>query len=158
MSNIENWLSIITNNDIHAFNKVNNRDLSLCFNFIQIPDTNTVAMTVTIMKNKVKKNSLDPKCFAKVMSCIENNLYDCYSNFTDRVEPEHFFNVKNKLSNRWYIQMCCHRIFFIPEKALWLVVESLFNQNNINTMKNNGIEEVSVFVNTENFDFNGKFY
>ena len=114
MSNINNWFSIISNNDLHAFNKVNNRDLSICFNFIQIPDTATVAMTVTIMKNKVKKNSLDPNCFARVMNCIEDSLYECCKEFNGNTEKEHFFNVKDQLNNQWYIQLCCHRIFFIP--------------------------------------------
>lgn len=158
MSNINNWFSIISNNDLHAFNKVNNRDLSICFNFIQIPDTATVAMTVTIMKNKVKKNSLDPNCFARVMNCIEDSLYECCKEFNGNTEKEHFFNVKDQLNNQWYIQLCCHRIFFIPEKALWLLISHLFNQSNISKMKENNIEEVSVYVNTENYDFNGKFY
>ena len=74
MRNVNNWFSIITNNDIHAYNKVNSRDLAICFNFLQIPDTSVVVLTATIMKNKVKKNSLDSRCFARVMSCIENSL------------------------------------------------------------------------------------
>lgn len=161
MSNIKDWLKIITNNDLHAYNKVNTRDLAICFNFLQLPDTETVVMTITIMKNKVKKNSLDPKSFARVMSSIESGLEDAYSSQVNQgkeLEYEYYQNVKSELSTQWYVQLCCHRVFFIPENGLWTVIENLFNQNSIRTMKENDIEEVAVYANTENFDFNGKFY
>lgn len=158
MSNIKNWFSIITNNDLHAYNKVNTRDMAICFNFLQLPDTETVVMTITIMKNKVKKNSLDPKNFARVMSKIEAGLSEAYFSQEEVAEEEYYQNVKSELPTQWYIQLCCHRVFFIPESGLWDVIKNLFNQENIRAMKDNDIEEVAVYVNTENYDFNGKFY
>lgn len=160
MSNIKNWLSIITNNELHAYNKVNSRDLSICFNFIQIPDTNTVAITVTIMKNKVKKNALDSKSFARVMGLIDEALDSAYYSYKNKAaaEEEHFINVRDQLTDQWYIQLCCHRVFFIPEDSLWGVIENLFHQKSISEMKSNNLDEVSVYVNTDHYDFNGKFY
>lgn len=157
MSNIKNWFSIITNNELHAYNKVNTRGLAVCFNFLQLPDTDTVVMTVTIMKNKVKKNSLDPSCFAKVMSVIEGGLDTVYFSVEDS-EEEYYRNVKSILPTEWYVQLCCHRVFFLSEAHLWDVIKNLFNQECIKTMRDNDIEEVAIYVNTENFDFNGKFY
>ena len=80
MSNIKNWFCNIVNNELHAYNRVSNRDLSICFNFLQIPDTTTIVMTIAIMKNKVKKNSLNPTNFAKVMSCIESSIEEVLKN------------------------------------------------------------------------------
>lgn len=158
MNNIKNWFSIISNNEIHAYNKVSNRDLSVCFNFLQIPDTETVVMTVTIMKNRIKKNSLDPVSFAKLMDCIENSLSNTMCEYKGYTEDEHFKNVKSQLTSQWYINLCCHRVFFIPEDGLWKTIKNLFNQDNIRTMKENCIEEVAVYVNTDSYDFNAKFY
>lgn len=164
MNNVKNWLSIVTNNDLHAYNKVNTRDLAICMNFIQIPDTETVAITITVMKNKVKKNSLPPLSFAKIMSAIEEALetageewYD-HNTVISNNEKEYFVNVKSELDNQWYIQLCCHRVFFIPEDGLWETIKNLFNQDVIGKMKENDVDEVSVFINTEDYDFNGKFY
>lgn len=158
MNNIKNWFSIISNNEIHAYNKVSNRDLSVCFNFLQIPDTETVVMTVTIMKNRIKKNSLDPVSFAKLMNCIEDSLSNAMHEYEGYTEDEHFKNVKSQLTSQWYINLCCHRAFFIPEDGLWETIKNLFNQDNIRTMKENCIEEVAVYVNTDSYDFNAKFY
>ena len=74
MSYIKNWLEIISKNDIHAYNKVSSRDLAVCFNFLQIPDTDTIVMTLSVMKNRIKKNSLDPKSFARLLTCVEDGL------------------------------------------------------------------------------------
>lgn len=163
MSNIKNWLKIITNNDLHAYNKVSTRDLALCFNFLQIPDTSTVVMTVTVMKNKIKKNALEPVSFAKVMSCIEDSLSDTMwklqnTSIKDVDLPEYFVGIKSQLTSEWYVKLCCHRVFFIPEEALFEVLGGLFNQDKIRVIKSNFISEVSVFVNTDNYDFNAKFY
>lgn len=164
MSNTKKWLDIISRNEIHAYNKVNSRDLSVCFNFLQIPDTNTVAMTVTIMKNKVKKNSLEPSNFAKLMTQIENSLNITSEEWEQShlscqtSEEEYFVNTKSELSAQWYISLCCHRIFFIPETGVFFALKNLFNQSNIRAYKNMGIDEVAVFVNTDAHDFNAKFY
>ena len=159
MNNIKTWFEIISNNEIHAYNKVHSRDLSICINFIQIPDTTTVVMTLTIMKNKIKKNSLDPSRFARLMSIIENNLDELYWE-SDRcsLEAEHYKNVKSCLTNQWYIKMCCHRLFFVPECGLFDVLKQLFNQEQVSNIKCLGIDEISVDVNTNNYDFVAKFY
>lgn len=163
MSNIKNWLDIISRNEIHAYNKVNSRDLSICFNFLQIPDTDTVVMTATVMKNKVKKNSLEPSNFAKLMTQIENSLSatedeweQLYSHTSSK--EEYFVNIKSELSSQWYISLCCHRVFFLPDTGVFFALKNLFNQANIRAYKNMGIDEISVFVNTDTHDFNAKFY
>ena len=158
MNNLKNWFSILSHNDIHAYNKVKSKNLAICFNFLQIPNTKTVVLTVTIMKNRVKKNSLDPQSFARVMSVIERSLFSQIGTGDIEEEYEYYINIKSELSPQWYLQLCCHRIFFIPENNLWGVIKNLFNQDNIKTMKDNHIEEIAVYVNTENYDFNGKFY
>lgn len=160
MNSINAWLKIIANNEIHAYNKVSGRNLAICFNFLQIPDTETIAMTVTIMKNKIKKNSLNPTCFARVMGCIESALHDTDIETEDRTDMlnEYYVNLKSSLSALWYTELCCHRVFFIPVSGLFSTIKNLFNQDNIVTMKDNDIEEVAVYVNTENYDFNAKFY
>lgn len=159
MSNIKYWYDIISRNEIHAYNKVSSRDLAVCFNFLQIPDTKTIVMTITVMKNKIKKNSLDPKSFAKLMTCVEESLSNTLRETREETfEEEHFKNVKTQLSSQWYITLCCHRIFFVPESKLWDVIKNLFNQDNIRVLKNNDIEEVAVYVNVDSYDFNAKFY
>ena len=160
MSNIKSWLDAVIKNEIHAHNKVSNRGLAVCFNFIQIPDTETLIMTVTIMKNKVKKNSLDPKSFAKLMTCIEDSLSNIIWENGDNepYEDEYFRNVKSQLSSQWYMCLCCHRVFFIPESGMWNAIRNLFNQKNVRVIKNNAIEEIAVYVNTDHYDFNAKFY
>ncbi len=164
MSTIKNWFNILTNNEIHAYNRVTSRDLSICYNFLQIPDTDTIVMTVSVMKNKVKKNSLSPMSFARIMSCVEESLSDTQheyinsGNTYDDSEDLYFMSVKNKLADQWYIHLCCHRVFFIPEGALWSTIKNLFKQQNIQEMKSNDVSEVSVFINTEDYDCNAKFY
>lgn len=160
---IKNWYNAIVNNDLHACNKVSTRDVAACINFIQIPDTETTIVTISVMKNKVKKNCLNPQNFARIMSCVENSLIDSLEDYrheenTDAVDNEYFYNLKSELDNSWYARLCCHRIFFIPSKALWVTIKNLFKQRNILIMKQNGLSEVSVLTNTEEYDFNGRFY
>lgn len=158
MSDIKNWLEIISKNDIHAYNKVSSRDLAVCFNFLQIPDTDTIVMTLSVMKNRIKKNSLDPKSFARLLSCVEDGLLNTLEECETETKEEHFRNIKSQLSSQWYINLCCHRVFFIPEIEIWNTIKNLFNQDTIRTLKSNGIEEVALYVNTNNYDFNAKFY
>lgn len=159
MSNIKTWFDIISNNEIHACNRVSSRDLSICINFIQIPDTNTIVMTLAVMKNKIKKNSLDPQSFARLMRVVEESLDETYWKCDRKsLEEEHLQNVKSQLSNQWYIKLCCHRVFFIPETELFEVVKNLFNQEQVSQIKAIGIDEVAVYANTDSYDFNAKFY
>ena len=53
----------------------------------------------------------------------------------------------------------------IAEKVLCTITSKdeellyeMFSQENIKTMKDNDLTEVSVFVNTDHYDFNAKFY
>ena len=161
MSNIKNWFCNIVNNELHAYNRVSNRDLSICFNFLQIPDTTTIVMTIAIMKNKVKKNSLNPTNFAKVMSCIESSIEEVYwqeCSDKEKIPKECFVSTNKMIDNQWYVQLCCHRLFFIPEEMLFPTIKHLFTQENIRTLKNNDLKEVAVLVNTDQYDFNAKFY
>nr|DAP04740.1 MAG TPA: hypothetical protein [Herelleviridae sp.] len=160
MTNLDYWWKILHNNDIHASNKVSTFEQAICVNFLQIPDTNTLAMTLTVMKNKTKKNSLSPTSFAKLMDCIEDGLNQAQNELPEWVtmENEHFINLKYDLKTTWYIELCCHRVFFIPQESLFSTIENIFNKDHMDTLKESGIEEVSVVVNTDDYDFNAKFY
>ena len=159
MDHINDWYKTITKNEIQAYNKVSSRDLALCVNFLQLPDTSTIVITVSVMKNKIKKNSLHPSNFCKIMSCFESNLLDVKWNQDTITSNEYYFSsVTRELTDKWYIQLCCHRVFFIPSNCLWDVIKTLFKQQNIQLFKDNNITEVSVFINTEDYDCNARFY
>lgn len=162
MSSIKEWYKIVTDNELHACNRVSSRDLALCFNFLQIPDTETIAVTVTVMKNKVKKNSLSPDNFARIMNCIEGALETTSQEYSGLNEYDkdnvYFVGVKQQLNNQWYIHLCCHRIFFIPVGGLWITIKNLFEQSEVQYIKSNGITELSVLINTEDYDCNARFY
>lgn len=158
MSNIKDWYSIITTNDIHAQNKVSSRNLALSFNFIQIPDTQTIVLTVSVIKNKVKKASLSKSSFGAILQKIENGLKVVSEGYAGPLEPEHFESMNQVLKDCWYITLCCHRVFFIPTNCLWETLKELFSWGNLKPIRDEGIEEISVFVNTDEWDFNAKFY
>ncbi len=161
MSTIKTWLKTLKDHDMRAYNRVSSRDLALCFNFIQIPDTNSITLTVSVMKNKTKKNSLAPDSFSKVMRCLEEGLSESLSDYkqSGTIDTGIFFtSVKNLITDQWYVQLCCHRVFFIPVDGLWDTIKNLFAQNNIQYITSCGITEVSVIVNTQEYDCNIKFY
>lgn len=163
MDNIKTWLKIIENNNIHANNKVSTADVAVCINFLQIPDTEVVIVTITMMKNKSKRVALDVVNFAKAMSCMEDALSTvegwCDENHKYNKYYE-YFQKHNELdlSKNWFIQLCCHRVFFVPDFSLWKVIESMFCSPRIKLLKSLGLYEISVLVNTDNYDFNTKFY
>ena len=160
MTNLSKWFSMVSNNDIRAYNKVSSRGLAICLNFIQIPDTDSVVVTFAVMKNRIKKNSLDPQSFARILSIIEEGLMEVYWDSDNRegFQDEYFRNLKSDLADKWYIKLACHRVFFIPADSLFEVIKNLFSQDKVSHIKATGIEEITVFVNTENYDFNAKFY
>ena len=164
---LETWLQRIKSNKLKAYNKVVSKEVSLCFNFLQIPDTDIIVMTMTVMKNQVKKNAMNPTIFSKVLSCIEKDLlesYSCYDSENEvstefsEIEPYCFCATRDKLSNSWYFQLNCHRIFFIPESSLWSTIKYVFNRNSVQTIKGIGVSEISVFVCTDKYDCNMKFF
>ena len=157
------WLQEIIENKTKAYNKVTTNKLALCFNFLQIPDTKVIVMTMTVMKNKSKKNAMHPTFFSKLLFCIEQQLLDTQceeASFEESSELEQYFfsSMKSKLSNRWYSQLNCHRIFFIPDTSLWNTINTVFHKNTIQMIREVGISEVSVFIDTDNHDCNMKFF
>lgn len=158
MSNIKSWYKAITNNDIHAQNKVSSSGLALSINFIQLPDTDTVLITVAVIKNKLKKASLGKSSFGNIMHLFEKQISLVGESYDGPTEPEHFERMDKVVGNCWYITLCCHRVFFIPVDSLWETLKEMFSQKIIELIKKEGVEEISVFVNTKNWDFNAKFY
>lgn len=159
MKPIDKWLKIAKSNGIHACNRTSSKDVSACFNFIQLPDTDTVVLTLTVTKNGIKKNALEPGRFRALMNQVEDALSSAYIEFEEELKyPEYFCSLKSDLSTDWYVTLCCHRVFFIPEKAVFSVIQHLFTQDHTRYIKECGINEIAVYVNTEQYDFNGKFY
>lgn len=160
MKNIKKWLSLVTENSLHASNKVHIRKgMALSFNFLQIPSTSTVIIAVTIMKNRVKKNALNSGCFAKIMGIIEHALYSTLMelNTSEKMEEEYFVRTNDILSNQWYIRLGCHRIFFIPKTSVWSVISNLFYRENVMEMRFNDLDEISVSVDTDDYNFHSIF-
>lgn len=162
MSNVKNWLTIIKNNDLRAYNKVNTKELAVCFNFIQVTDTNTVMITMSIMKNGVKKVSMSQDNYSNFVSFLEELLLEVQEEVKDKYDydicPEYFESMRYKVSQSECKTICGHKVFFIPDVSIWDVIKHLFHQANINEYKEYGIKEVAVFINTDSYDFNGKFY
>lgn len=158
MDNIKIWIKSIYNNNIRAVNKVSTNELAACFNFLEIPSTETIAITVSIMEGGVRKGRLDPQSFARLMKCVEDRLTLSEQLATgEDVCPEHFKNLKSKLELVVYYNMNCHRVFFIPKSALWITIDNLFNKSTNLVMKACGIAEIVAHLNTCNHNFVLKF-
>lgn len=158
MNNIKTWIKAIYGNNIRAVNRVSTNELAACFNFLEIPSTETIAITVSIMEGGVRKGRLDPQSFARLMKCVEDKLAlsEQLANGDD-VCPEHFKNLKSKLELVVYYNMNCHRVFFIPKSALWVTIDSLFDKSANLTMNVCGVSEIVAHVNTCNHNFVLKF-
>lgn len=154
MNNLKTWIRTIYDNNICAVNRVSTNELAACFNFLEIPSTGTIALTVSVMKGGVRKGRLDPQSFARLMKCVEDRLTLSEQLATgEDVCPEHFKNLKAKLELVVYCNMNCHRLFFIPKSALWVTIDSLFDKSANLTMRVCGVSEIVAHVNTCNHNF-----
>lgn len=141
-----------------ANNKVKGGGVSLCLNFLQIPDTQTVVITVSIVENNKKKIALSPLNFFKIMNLLESSLSECAVEYQDSTatedeKEEYFINLTNFLGDEWYNTLKCHRVFLIPESALFMVINRIFSLDNINEIKQYDVDRVLAKISTENYKF-----
>ena len=150
--NIKDWLILAKQHNLRVTNEASTDDLSLCINLLSIPTANTVAVTVTFLKNQRKKNAAPPWSFAKVMGVLENimrEIDDEGDTLTDRFQPV-------DLSLQWYRTLDCHRIFFITETSLPSFISTLLRQNRLNLIKIQGVTEIRLIADAQQYCFNIK--
>ena len=159
MSRVLNcWYNSLLENKVVANNKVKGGGVSLCLNFLQIPDTQTVVITVSIVENNKKKIALSPQNFFKIMNLLESSLSECAVEYQDSTatedeKEEYFINLTNFLGDKWYNTLKCHRVFLIPESALFIVINRIFSLDNINEIKQYDVDRVLAKISTENYKF-----
>lgn len=153
MSTIKNWLKLAKQHDLQVINEADTDDLALCVNLLNIPTTDTVAVTVTFMKNRVKKNAASPQVFARTMGLIERlmrGIDDEGYNLSDRFQSV-------SLSTQWYYVLSCHRIFFVTESSTPVFIAEFLKQKQIQAIKGQEIKEVHFIAETGFYHFNIKF-
>lgn len=154
---VETWYKYLKYNGVKAYNRVLTDEVALCINFIQIPATEVAVMTVTVMKNHSKRNALNPVSFAKVMTVLEGALEEAMP--SNCSHPELLYcNVVPFIPNKWYAQLETHRVFFILAHDVFNVMKHLFTQQNVTQIQRNGISGITAFVETEDYNFNARFY
>lgn len=156
------WYNSILENKVVANNEVKGRGVFLCFNLLQIPTTHTVVMTVSVVENNKKKIALSSQSFFKIMSLLENSLSECEVEHQDSTtieneKEEYFINLTNLLSDKWYKTLKCHRVFLIPESALFMVMSRVFSLGNINKIKLCDVDGVLARISTDSYKFVVKF-
>lgn len=157
MDNLRNLIDSMRKEKIRAKNKVRTSGLALCFNCLQVPHTDMIAITLTVMCNKRKKNALHPSYFAKIMRVIEQELNDISKNYDIKCDLC-CRSLNMSINPIWYQYLDCHRLFFVPENILWVTLGRLFNQSNTEVIHESGIQEISVNVQTNNSDCIIKFF
>ena len=153
MSTIKNWLELAKQHNLQVINEADTNDLALCVNLLNIPTTGTVAVTVTFMKNRVKKNAAPPQVFARTMGLIERlmrGIDDEGYNLSDRFQSV-------SLSTQWYYVLNCHRIFFITESSTPVFIAEFLKQKQIQAIKGQEIKEVRFIAETGFYHFDIKF-
>lgn len=152
MSTIKDWLILAKQHNLQVNNESITDDLSLCINLLSIPTVNTVAVTVTFLKDRKKKNAAPPQIFAKVMKILESimqEIDDEGNMVTDRFQPV-------DLSVQWYYILNSHRIFFITETAAADFISSFFRKNRLKMITAQGIKGVCLIADTQQYRFNIK--
>ena len=159
MNNLNEWLKLVVDNGIVSRNKVISYQTSLCFNFLQIPKTDTVIFTVSVMENRVRTRALSRHEFTGMMNIIERSLLEVQENSLDGYCNQYYYiSMKPIIPDTWYRKLRCHRVFFIPSNQVWNTIERVFNYNNIEDLTTDfGIKEFSVFVDTMDYDCNLRF-
>lgn len=152
MSNIKNWLTLAKQHHLRVTNEAATSDLSLCVNLISIPTVNTVAVTVTFLKDQKKKNAAPPWNFAKVMGVLESIMREIEDE--DDTIMEYFQPVD--VSFQWYRVLDCHRIFFITETVAQNFISSFLRRNRLDAIRAQGVKGVCLIADTQQYNFNIK--
>ena len=134
-------------NKVKAYNYTHTQNLSMCINFLGTENQDTVIMTLTIMKQRKKKNSLDPREFAVALSLLEKWLDEVDAQYSVNKYP-FFTPFRNQLPVSWYKYLECHRVFFLPKELLWQTIGHLFTSDNLAQLQDTGLSEISIFVDT----------
>lgn len=152
MDTIKDWLELAKQHKLITTNEADTDSLSLCINLLSVPTANAVAVTVTFLKNRRKKNACPPTSFAKVMRVIEQimrNIDDEGQQYTDRFQPV-------AMSNQFYLVLNCHRIFFITETATPKFISAILAKTRADIIRAQGISEIRIIANTQQYSFNIK--
>ena len=152
MSNIKDWLTLAKQHQLRVTNEAATSDLSLCINLLSIPTVNTVAVTVTFLKDQKKKNAAPPWNFAKVMGVLESIMREIEDE--DDTVIEHFQPVDG--SFQWYRVLDCHRIFFITETVVQNFISSFLRRNRLDMIRAQGVKGVCLIADTQQYKFNIK--
>ena len=132
---------------IHANNTSSTEGPTLCFNFIEVPDTSGSILTVAILKDGFKRRALEPSDFSSVMRTIERS-WDGYEVVAGR-----------GMDSSWFRMLNCQRFFFIPTNLIFTIIRSLFTIQNMDEWWRHGVTEVTGMVKTEShslkIDFGG---
>lgn len=115
---------IITETGLKACNISESKELTLCFNILEIPNEDVSILTLSVLLKGERKNALIPMDFAKLLSNLERILQKV-SEMSPVKDDLLFSSLNNKISSSWYKQLDCHRIFLIPTDSCWLVLERL---------------------------------
>lgn len=116
----------IKQGNLKAENTSISSKLTLCFNFLEIPNEPLYIMTLSVLINNHRSNAMVPMDFARTVSSLERIL--------DKVaEQEHITDdilcnsLHGELENTWYKVLDCHRVFLIPMCSLWVVIKELYS-------------------------------
>ena len=160
MNKFEILYDSIRENKLSAYNQITTKNLGVCFNIIEVPGkkddmtVSTAILTVSVMKNRKRKNAMESSKFAKLMGIIEENL----DYFSSCDEPPYFISLSRMIPNKWYSSLCCHRVFLIPVPYVFEVIEHLFSKESVGQMIETGLSEVSLVVSTNNHDLYAQFF
>ena len=159
MNKFEVLYNTIRENKLSAYNHVTTKNLGVCFNIIEVPSreeipVNTAILTVSVMKNRKRKNAMESSKFARLMRVVEESLDD----FPSFDEHPYFTPLSRVIPNKWYSSLCCHRVFLIPVSYVFEVVEHLFSRESVGQMLETGLSEVSLVISTDNHDSYAQFF
>lgn len=152
MSTIKNWLALAKQHDLRVTNEAATNDLSLCVNLLSIPTVDTVAVTVTFLKDQKKKNAAPPWHFARVMGVLESIMREIEDE-GDAI-TDHFQPVDGSV--QWYRVLDCHRIFFITETVTQNFISSFLRRNRLDLIRSQGVKGVCLIADTQQYRFNIK--
>ena len=141
--------SAIKQNEVRAFNHSKTKDEAVCINLIEIPDTEHVVVTVTVLKDRKKKASLDYKSFAKLMTEIDRIFSHIREYESEDDGTVYFKSLHSFVTNSWYNLLGCHRLFLIPKNYIFYVLDLLTEDKLAQTLRSFcGIKELNFYVNT----------
>jgi hypothetical protein len=142
-----------------AHNHINTQNLSMCITFLGIESRDTVAIAITVMKDKQKKVAMDQYHFLMVMNTLETWLKDM-SRLSDKHYGFPYFIPFGKSLPNWYKEsgLNCHRVMFIPKEVMWNTIGYFFQKSHIRTMKSCKLTSVVVSVDTPEHEAKIKFY